>query len=496
MPQAHSLLTKHEYERYLLLPSLTTDAGRGRAWLRSTWSKVHHTFTCRSVLNEQSLERHLHLLLGDTLGLQELYDEWAFLRDEERASMLPPMAAGLTSIRFALRVDNPELNSENQLAPASLPSLSSLLPSALVPQAQLGLRDPTIAAEVSTEHTVISTRPKVKKKKRPRATANIVSFEEQGSVEEAVEEAVDYSGSGLGSEVSSPSPAPASYSTPAEVQATLDSLLALRLQPSTSSGVPSPFSAVSSPSLSQPQPSTSSTISSPSLSQPQPSTSPTDSFTFDYTAVRLDRAETESRLTGGIYDGGEQVREKVATPRKRARSPSKADSEPVSLTPVTNLGVGALYPVTGGSASGSSECGPQSGEEEPGEDYALPRVQAGHDGDTFHDRVSVGRGSLGSQSSGGLAGTSGRGGREAREETSTLGREDLKAALLSVLEKKDVVEDQCRGLRGLLEQEQEAGQELRGEVATLRQRCKEVTDRLEVGEDKMCTLVGDHTGLI
>ena len=32
--QARTVLNQHEQERYLVLDSLTTDTGRGRAWLR------------------------------------------------------------------------------------------------------------------------------------------------------------------------------------------------------------------------------------------------------------------------------------------------------------------------------------------------------------------------------------------------------------------------------------------------------------------------------
>ena len=96
-----TVLNKHEYERYLMLSNITNDAGRGKAWLRS-------------VLNEQSLERYLFMLLGDEIRLKEFYEEWAFMRDQERSSMLPAMAVGLRSIRFALKVDNAALNSEGE----------------------------------------------------------------------------------------------------------------------------------------------------------------------------------------------------------------------------------------------------------------------------------------------------------------------------------------------------------------------------------------------
>ena len=45
-------LNKQEMKRYHLLNHINTDAGRGRAWLRSTF-------------NEHSLERYLHMLIED-----------------------------------------------------------------------------------------------------------------------------------------------------------------------------------------------------------------------------------------------------------------------------------------------------------------------------------------------------------------------------------------------------------------------------------------------
>jgi hypothetical protein len=77
-------LTRHEYERYLVLKQVWTDVGRGRAWLRSS-------------LNEHSLERYLHCMLGSTAHLSIFFEDWAFLLDQERSSMLPTMAAGLWS---------------------------------------------------------------------------------------------------------------------------------------------------------------------------------------------------------------------------------------------------------------------------------------------------------------------------------------------------------------------------------------------------------------
>uniref|UniRef100_A0A4W3HTS3 Sorting nexin 29 n=1 Tax=Callorhinchus milii TaxID=7868 RepID=A0A4W3HTS3_CALMI len=94
-------LNKHELQRYYSLKNITTDIGRGRAWLRSA-------------LNEHSLERYIHMLLADGNRLSVFYEDWSFMRDEERASMLSTMAAGLNSILFAINIDNQDLNGPNK----------------------------------------------------------------------------------------------------------------------------------------------------------------------------------------------------------------------------------------------------------------------------------------------------------------------------------------------------------------------------------------------
>ncbi|KYN01154.1 Sorting nexin-29, partial [Cyphomyrmex costatus] len=91
--------TWHEQERFSMLRKVHTDYGRGRAWLRA-------------VLNERSLERHLHAIINPNT-LSPFYEEWAFLLDQEKSSVLPNVAAGLGTILFAIRTDNEELDDLN-----------------------------------------------------------------------------------------------------------------------------------------------------------------------------------------------------------------------------------------------------------------------------------------------------------------------------------------------------------------------------------------------
>ncbi|XP_064478663.1 sorting nexin-29-like isoform X2 [Ornithodoros turicata] len=134
-------LTRHELERYLVLKHVVSDQGRGRAWLRSA-------------LNEHSLERYMHMLVADPVHISQFYEDWSFLMDQERSSMLPTMSAGLGSILFAINIDNPALN------------------------------PPT--AESATHATLSDPQPVVRramgdvkrKKKKRKPRSNVVSFDE------------------------------------------------------------------------------------------------------------------------------------------------------------------------------------------------------------------------------------------------------------------------------------------------------------------------------
>lgn len=96
-PFVRKHLTRHEQERFAVLKHIWTDTGRGRAWIRAA-------------LNERSLERYCHIVLSNPELLEVYYEEWALLRDQEKNSLLPNMAAGVASILFAINIDKPELN--------------------------------------------------------------------------------------------------------------------------------------------------------------------------------------------------------------------------------------------------------------------------------------------------------------------------------------------------------------------------------------------------
>ncbi|XP_064641818.1 sorting nexin-29-like isoform X2 [Lineus longissimus] len=149
-------LNKHELQRYAMLKNIHTDAGRGRAWLRSAF-------------NEHSLERYMHMMIGDDSLLVQYYEDWAFLRDQERSSMLPMMAAGLGSILFAITIDDPELNT---IRPAQglldLPFNHAMAPVHDEDQ------KPVIAGEAAINENVKVKKEKRKKKK----VAKLVSFDE------------------------------------------------------------------------------------------------------------------------------------------------------------------------------------------------------------------------------------------------------------------------------------------------------------------------------
>lgn len=149
-------LTKHEAERFLNLKNISTDSGRGRAWLRAT-------------LNEHSLERYMHMLIESDVLLGQYYDSWAFLRDQEKSSMMPMMARGLDSILFAISVDNGELNAVRQ-ASSTVINVSNV---AVTPPKQEDELRPVIAGDCPPE--------KKKEKKKKKKVTHIVSFDDGDS---------------------------------------------------------------------------------------------------------------------------------------------------------------------------------------------------------------------------------------------------------------------------------------------------------------------------
>uniref|UniRef100_L7N2F2 Sorting nexin 29 n=1 Tax=Ornithorhynchus anatinus TaxID=9258 RepID=L7N2F2_ORNAN len=180
------VLNKHELQRFHSLRNISTDVGRGRAWLRCA-------------LNEHSLERYVHMVLADKTRLSNFYEDWSFVMDEERASMLPTMAAGLNSILFAINIDNKDLNGQSKCTPTvsdllkeSTQNVTSLLKESTHGVSSL-LREITAASAVSilirpdqdsdplpvvSKSVNIDAKCKKDRKKKKKVT-NIISFDEE-----------------------------------------------------------------------------------------------------------------------------------------------------------------------------------------------------------------------------------------------------------------------------------------------------------------------------
>ncbi|XP_006867268.1 PREDICTED: sorting nexin-29 [Chrysochloris asiatica] len=180
------VLNKHELQRFYALRHIASDVGRGRAWLRCA-------------LNEHSLERYLHMLLADRSRLSTFYEDCSFVMDEERSSMLPTMAAGLNSILFAINIDNKDLNGQSKFAPTvsdllkeSTQNMTSLLKESTQGMSSL-LREITASSAVSilirpdqesdplpvlSKNVGADARCKKERKKKKKVT-NIISFDDE-----------------------------------------------------------------------------------------------------------------------------------------------------------------------------------------------------------------------------------------------------------------------------------------------------------------------------
>eukprot|EP00041_Stephanoeca_diplocostata_P011119 m.180503 g.180503 ORF g.180503 m.180503 type:complete len:898 (+) comp18421_c0_seq2:191-2884(+) len=95
-----TILTNEDATAISYLQHITTDSGRGRAWIR--WA-----------INERSLGRYLEALPDACAVVSQYYNEFAYIRDEDKLAMFSGLAIGLESIVFAIDVDTPNLNSVN-----------------------------------------------------------------------------------------------------------------------------------------------------------------------------------------------------------------------------------------------------------------------------------------------------------------------------------------------------------------------------------------------
>uniref|UniRef100_A0A2K5JUX8 Sorting nexin 29 n=1 Tax=Colobus angolensis palliatus TaxID=336983 RepID=A0A2K5JUX8_COLAP len=201
------VLNKHELQRFYSLRHIASDVGRGRAWLRCA-------------LNEHSLERYLHMLLADRCRLSTFYEDWSFVMDEERSSMLPTMAAGLNSILFAINIDNKDLNGQSKFAPTvsdllkeSTQNVTSLLKESTQGVSSL-FREITASSAVSilikpeqetdplpvVSRNVSADAKCKKERKKKKKVTNIISFDDEEDEQHSGDVFKKTSGAGESSE--------------------------------------------------------------------------------------------------------------------------------------------------------------------------------------------------------------------------------------------------------------------------------------------------------
>ncbi|GIX86702.1 pleckstrin homology domain-containing family M member 3 [Caerostris darwini] len=82
---------------------ITTDVGRGRAWLRAA-------------LNDGLIVSYVSNMLSDTSCLQKHYNSSAYLRDDEQADIMKKLLEGLNVFTFELSCNNSSLNVWNSVS--------------------------------------------------------------------------------------------------------------------------------------------------------------------------------------------------------------------------------------------------------------------------------------------------------------------------------------------------------------------------------------------
>ncbi|KFM73226.1 Sorting nexin-29, partial [Stegodyphus mimosarum] len=420
------ILNKHDYERYMLLKNIHTDIGRGRAWLRSA-------------LNENSLERYMHMILADVSQIRNFYEDWAFLMDEERSSMLPMMAAGLGSILFAISIDNPDLN---MLRPSSSESLSdstkcSVLNDELEPK-----------PVISKSHEQAAAK---KKKKKKRPTSQVVSFDDDD----------------LYNSVSRTLDIPESCSAPATCLSSPVQLAGNFHAFSSSSSSNLKFSGERGCD----QDDTKAVVESYAVEDCIKLITQKES---EYSVKRVVNAATSPlAISYGSVDSKDcnNISEKKMDSSQTLCALSDVSEaglpEQTTLTPIGDSNVGELIPIVQNDdtvASDDSVSIPSFCEDV---DNAVAALAIAQRIPSWSVSSNTSHGSEKSQP-------------RSRSETLTMSADEMREALLCVMQKKEEFEEKSSALRCLLEREMEMAAGLRAELEDQKRNSEEKIERLEL----------------
>ncbi len=361
-----TFLSRHELERYYLLKAVTCDRGRIRAWLRAA-------------LNEHSLEKYLLTMLADKDTVRKFYEAWSFLSDQERSSVLPSMAAGLSPILFAIKIDSADLNAASAVAD--------------------GIADDQIEAR----RPLSAGFPKSvgKKKKKKKSSCHVVSIVDDGT--SLAESVGRLSGK--------------SDKQKTNVSNTHDDLT---------------------------------------------------TTTMNYTSISLLHAESRCSISGeedeiDVYSRDSRS-EKLSLRSSESQDGDYVGRRAKRLTPLRNSGVGALIPVSLG------DCLDQESEDSISVRSYGDESDYANAGITLRSRVALSE-KAASEKDGGRK-------KDSSHGATVISREDLKQALLSVMERKDQLQELCTNLKKSLTQETAVAHSLREELSREKRRSEEGKEKL------------------
>ena len=423
-------LGKADLDRFLLLSNVNTDLGRCRAWLRAA-------------VNEQTLERYVHAIITD-LDRHKFYEPFAFLNDEERSSMLAPMSAGIGSIHFAIRIDDALLN-KISIAGENVSDCELIAKTATA--AQGANEEELAAAAISAAKTT---------KKKRRIPSQFVSFD--------------------GDDVTTRPISPSSSSS-SRTRVTMEKQILVN-------------QAASKAAVTRARVDGESEEKVPSNSEQRRSATPTR-LKFERVELPVACQSEVACPKQGATDESDDAEDVIdiysKSPTGRRKSVLSLDGEffnsvglavaaeddstsgtaRARLTPMKNVSVGQLIPLY----SSNSVTGDASDLNNDG--HSEDSVSMRSLGDDV-DYASFGR-----HVSTANEHHRGGGGGEAAQPKSEISRQELKQALLSVMARKEELQQQLAQMKKLLEQESRSAGSLREEVAEAKRKGREECERQE-----------------